>query len=73
MSLTRIMLGCPENAKIGDIHYLCYGNKCWCICRSIIATFRKYIICWSRDLICINLHIIKKSKFSVDVLVGILT
>ena len=61
--LTLIMLGFLENAKIGEIQYLCYGDECWYLCRSITATFRKYIICWSCDLIRINLHTITNADF----------
>ena len=52
--LFNTMLGYLENAKIGNIQYLCYGDECWYLCRSTTATFRKNTICWSRDLICIN-------------------
>ena len=66
-----IMLGFPENAKIGEIQYLCYGDECCFLCRSGTATFRTYIMFWSCYLIFINLHMIKNCKFSVDVLVVI--
>ena len=70
--LTLIMQGFLENANIGEIQYLCYEDKCWYLCRSIIATLKKYVICWSHDLICINVHIITNANFVVDVLVVIL-
>ena len=70
--LTLIMQSFLENAKIGEIQYLCDEDECWYICRSITATFRKCIISWSQDIICINLHMTKKCKFLVDVLVVIL-
>ena len=61
--LTLIMLGFLENAKIGEIQYLWYGDECWYFCTSITATFRKYIIFWSHDIICIDLHMIKNANF----------
>ena len=30
--LTRILLGFLENAKIGEIQYLCSGDECWYLC-----------------------------------------
>ena len=41
--LALIILGFLENAKIGEIWYLCYGDYCCYICRSIAATFKIYI------------------------------
>ena len=61
--LTLIMLGFLENAKNCEIQYLCYGDKCWYLCRAITATLKKYIICSSHDLIFINLHMIKNANF----------
>ena len=62
--LTLNMLGFLENAKIGEIQYLCYGDKCWYLCRSITATFTNiYIIFLSLDLICIHLHMIIGANF----------
>ena len=49
--LTLIMLAFLENAKIADIQYLCDGDAYCYLCRSITATFRKYIIFWSHDQI----------------------
>ena len=54
--LPLIMLGFLENANIGEIQYLSYGDECWYICRSVTVTFRKCIILWSHDPICIYLH-----------------
>ena len=42
--LTPIMQGFQENAKIGEIQYLCPRAECWYLCRSITAIFRKKIV-----------------------------
>ena len=58
-SQTLVNLVSLDNATIGEIQHLYYGDECWYICRSITATFRKYITCWSCNLICMNIHMTK--------------